>query len=290
MRRINFQALLGATVIAVSALAASSCATDTIVNSAANTVSAIGKATESITPEQEYYIGRAVAGTILENYKVYNNAVTQTYLNKICHAIAVNSDRPELYKGYYVAILDSDEVNALSTSGGHILVTRGLLDCALSEDALAAVIAHELAHIHLQHSIKAIKSSRATEAIKSTAGTVALAVTSGSETTVELVSAFDETVGDVVSQLVTSGYSQSQEFDADKYALQLMAQAGYKPEAMQDMLTVLNSKSTSSSSGFGKTHPTPQKRLDNLNKEYGKYSVADTTAARTARFQNNRLK
>ena len=95
---------------------------------------------EEITPEQEYYIGRAVAGTILEKYNVYNSAKMQKYLNEICSAIVINSDKPVLYKGYYVAILDTDEVNAFATSGGHILVSRGLLQCAKSEDALAAVL------------------------------------------------------------------------------------------------------------------------------------------------------
>src|SRR5574344_2492121 len=115
---------------------------------------------EEITPEQEYYIGRAVAGTILEKYNVYNSEKMQKYLNEICSAIVINSDKPVLYKGYYVAILDTDEVNAFATSGGHILVSRGLLSCAESEDARAAGIAHEVSHIQLQHSIKAIKSSR----------------------------------------------------------------------------------------------------------------------------------
>ena len=80
----------------------------------------VSKAMEEITPENEYYIGRAVAATILSNYKVYSASTTEAYLNKICAAIVINSDKPELYNGYHVKILDSGEVNAFATSGGHI--------------------------------------------------------------------------------------------------------------------------------------------------------------------------
>ncbi len=45
-------------------------------------------AMEDITPENEYYIGRAVAATILTNYKLYENKTEESYLNKICAVLA----------------------------------------------------------------------------------------------------------------------------------------------------------------------------------------------------------
>lgn len=254
-----------------------------IASSISSTASAISKAAEVITPEQEYYIGRAVAGTILENYKVYDSPNAQLYLNEICNTIAINSDMPVLYKGYYVAILDTDEVNAFATSGGHIMVSRGLISCATSEDSLAAVIAHEISHIQLQHSIKAIKSSRATDAILKTAGT-ALTLSDNAQAK-EIVSGFGDTVNDIVSTMVESGYSQRQEFDADANALKLLAQAGYDPNAMDSMLQLLKSKEQGQTSGFAKTHPTPDARISNLKDSYKQYSGYTDKALRQARFE-----
>ena len=169
----------------------------------------IANIAEEITPEQQYYIGRAVAGTVLENYRLYQNKAATAYANRICAAITQASDMPVLYKGYYVGILDTDEVNAISTPGGHILITRGLMECAHDEDALAAVIAHEVAHIQLGHSVKAIRSSRATnELIKATQA--------GSGSSSQLLEGFKDSVDDIVNQVVTSGYSKTQEFQADK--------------------------------------------------------------------------
>jgi predicted Zn-dependent protease len=246
---------------------------------------AIGKAAEEITPSQEYYIGRAVAANILGKYELYFNPTVESYLNSICQAIVINSDKPELYKGYYVAILDSEEINAFATSGGHILITRGLLQCTASEDALAAVIAHEVAHIQLQHNIKAIKSSRATNAILATASS-AIKI-SGKEELIELTDAFGESVNEVVNSLVNSGYSQEQEFQADKTALNLMLNAGYNPVAMTEMLNLLKTRLGSDNTGFGKTHPSAQARLLKVNIELKAISAKDSSASRLQRFNLN---
>lgn len=255
-----------------------------VARSVSATSTAIGKATEEITPEQEYYIGRAVAGTILEKYNLYRSSTVEKYLNEICGTITLNSEIPVLYKGYYVAILDTDEVNAFATSGGHILISRGLLSCAESEDALAAVIAHEVAHIQLQHSIKAIKSSRATDALVKTANTAYTLKTDGKSN--EVMDGFADSIGDIINTMVESGYSKQQEFDADKKALSLMNDAGYDPNAMKDMLTLLKVRQAGQHAGFSKTHPSPDARLSNLKDEYKNYSSYTDRANRTARFKS----
>lgn len=251
----------------------------TVINAGAS----VSKAAEDITPEQEYYIGRAVAATIFTTYKPYDTAEKEAYVNKICAVLVANSSKPELYNGYHVKILDSDEINAFSTSGGHILITRGLLSCASSEDALAAVIAHEIAHIQLQHSIKAISASRWTSAGLQSVN-AGISVATGSDSS-QLSEQLGGMVNDVISQMVNKGYSQTQEFAADSLALTLMADAGYQPSAMNDMLNVMKSKLGSSAGGFGKTHPSPDKRIANVNKTLTTVqAVKDTRNARTARF------
>ena len=256
-------------------------------NAISNTSRAIGNAAEEITPEQEYYIGRAVGANILATYRVWNgNPALTSYLNMICGAITINSPKPDVYNGYHVAILDSNEINAFATSGGHIFLTRGLINAAKSEDALAAVIAHEVAHIQLQHSIKAIKTSRITQAIIVT-GTSAAGAATGMDVN-ELTSVFNESVGEIVQTLVNNGYSQSQEFDADNTAMSLLASAGYNSSGLLDMLRELNAaQSAAPAGGFTKTHPTPAQRITNAEKSVSQYRVADTSQYRQARFQTS---
>jgi predicted Zn-dependent protease len=254
------------------------------IDAISNTSKAISSAAEEISPEQEYYIGRAVAANILATYKVWNgNPSLTSYLNMICSAITINSPRPDVYNGYHVAILDTNEINAFATSGGHIFLTRGLVNVAKSEDALAAVIAHEVAHIQLKHSIGAIKTSRITQAILVTGASAAGAVTGMNVN--ELTDVFNESVGEITHTLVNNGYSQVQEFAADNNAISLLASAGYNSSGLIDMLKELRTVQGASSGGFNKTHPTPAQRITNAEKSIGRYRVADTSSYRQSRFQ-----
>jgi predicted Zn-dependent protease len=245
---------------------------------------AIGRAAEDITPEQEYYIGRAVGANILTTYKLWNGEPGLTaYLNRICGALVINSPRPEIYSGYHVNILDSGEINAFATSGGHIFITWGLINCADSEDALAGVIAHEIAHIQLQHSIKAIKTSRITQALIVT-GASAAGAAAGADIN-ELTDIFNESVGEIVTTMVNNGYSRDQEFDADRTALSLMASAGYEPSCLIDMLRSLEKNQGSHPGGFNKTHPSPAQRISSAEQSAAQYRVPDTRHFRQARYR-----
>jgi predicted Zn-dependent protease len=251
-----------------------------------NTNKAMANAAEDITPEQEYYIGRAVAANILKTYPLYRGSpALTTYVNRICNAIVINSPQPDIYNGYHVALLNSQEINAFATSGGHIFLTRGLVSSTKSEDALAGVIAHEIAHIQLQHSIKAIKTSRITQALLATGASVAGAV-SGYDVN-EMTAIFNESVGDIMGTLVNNGYSQAQEFEADAKALSLLAGAGYNPSGLIDMLKELEKTQKGSSGGFNKTHPSPDKRRAAAEAVLlVQTKITDTSSNRRARFVN----
>jgi predicted Zn-dependent protease len=245
---------------------------------------AISRAAEEITPEQEYYIGRAVGANILSRYRVWQgNAGLTKYLNEICMVIVINSPRPEIYNGYHVAILDTMEINAFATPGGHIFITRGLLACADSEDSLAAVIAHEIGHIQLQHSIKAIKNSRITNAIMTTASSTAR--TLGNDDLKELADVMDESVNEIITTLIDRGYSQEQEFDADTAAMSLLAAAGYDPAGLISMLQQLEKGQRNQTGGLTKTHPTPSRRIERARDTVIKFKVPDTRSYRTARYR-----
>ena len=248
-----------------------------------STTESVYKVTEQISPENEYYIGRATAAIILNDYDLYNEPNLTKYLNKICGAITINSEKPDLYNGYYVAVLDSDEINAMATPGGHILITRGLLKCTSNEEELASVIAHEIAHIQKQHSISAIKTSRFKDLSLNVAS---LAINeSDNDEAKQIMSVFGDSVDDVVSSLVLNGFSQEQEFEADSYALELLNNAGYNPHSIVNMLKTLEQNQANHKRGFVKTHPEPKKRIKKIEKELNSYSKSKTQEERISRFQ-----
>ena len=215
---------------------------------------------KKLTPLQQQKTLKEQKEILTKNTQKKYNKILTRYLNKICGAITINSEKPDLYNGYSVAVLDSDEINAMATPGGHILITRGLLKCTSNEEELASVIAHEIAHIQKQHSISAIKTSRFKDLSLNVAS---LAINeSDNDEAKQIMSVFGDSVDDVVSSLVLNGFSQEQEFEADAYALELLNNAGYNPHSIVNMLKTLEQNQANHKRGFVKTHPEPKKRIN----------------------------
>jgi predicted Zn-dependent protease len=224
---------------------------------------ALEKSQQELTPEQEHYIGRAVAAKIFQTYSPLDMPQANAYLNLLGQSLAIYSDRPETFGGYHFLLLDSDEVNAFAAPGGLILVTRGMLRCCENEDELAAVLAHEICHVAMKHGLRSIKQGRLTEAFTIIAAESAKQL--GSEELASLTREFEASVGDVVMTLTTSGYSRTQERDADAAAVQLLRRAGYPEAAMITMLRRMNERlSDAGGLGFAKTHPSAKSRENSL--------------------------
>ncbi|GHV69987.1 hypothetical protein AGMMS49928_15450 [Spirochaetia bacterium] len=209
---------------------------------------------DEITMEEAYYMGRTVGARVLSAYKIYTNAALTAYLNNICQTIVINSPRPLLFNGYHVLILDTPEINALATPGGHIFISRGLVEAATSEDMLAAVIAHEISHIQLEHGLESVKLFRLTEnAADARRSGIAL---QGKQDDPKIL--FMQTIAESVDTLTHTGYSREQEFEADAKAADLLVLAGYQPSGLLDLLKILP---RSGSGGWYSTHPAPSARI-----------------------------
>jgi beta-barrel assembly-enhancing protease len=224
---------------------------------------AVEKSWQDLTPEQEYYIGRAVAAQVFQTYPPLDQPQANGYLNLLGQSLAIFSSRPETFGGYHFLLLDSDEINAFAAPGGLILITRGMVQCCRNEDELAAVLAHEICHVEQKHGLAAIKQGRLTEAFTIIAAESAKQM--GGEELAALTREFEGSVGDVVMTLTTSGYSRKQERNADAAAAELLRRAGYPEAAMITMLERMDERLHNAGGlGFAKTHPSARSRADAL--------------------------
>ncbi len=256
--------------------------TETQAESISKSTSAMARSFEDFTPEQEYYIGRTVGAIILERYKPYTDKRGNAYINLLGQTLAKASDMPETFGGYHFLIQDSDEINAFAAPGGLIFITRGMLRCCRHESAVAAVLAHEIAHVQLKHGLQAIKASRITSALT----TIGLegAKTFGGDKLASLTETFEGSISDITTTLVNNGYSRDFERQADKTAVTLLKRVGYNPNGLVDMLSVMNTALNPGGLDFAKTHPSPSSRIADSKKYIGKYTVDRTPPARQARF------
>ena len=267
------------TAAAADVAAATGAITPEQAESTKRVSTAVTKTFQDITPEQEYYIGRTVAATVLTQHKPLSAEKLNAYLNQVGQSLAQFSERPETFGGYHFLALDSAEINAFAAPGGLILVTRGLLDCCQTEDELAAVLAHEIGHVEKQHGLRAIRTGRLNSAL------TILAVEAGKnlagEQLAEVTKAFDESINDITTTLMNSGYSRKLEYEADAAAVGILRRAGYQSGALVAMLENMAKNWDSSRHDFAATHPAPADRIAQLQK----LGVASTKASAPARQQ-----
>jgi predicted Zn-dependent protease len=252
-------------------------------------VGKLRKGFDDLTLEEEYYLGRAVSATILSQYKVYTDTEANNYLNTMGQLLVWSSSLPVVFSGFHFTLIESDEINAFAAPGGFIFVTTGLYESLENEEQLAAVLAHEIAHVSLQHGLRAIKKSNLTQAFAIIGSETAKH--SDNQDMQQLGGFFGDSIDDIVNQLVVSGYSKSYEYAADEEALRISYAAGYNPDGLEEFLNSLQLDSEDEEKkGLFKTHPPAKKRLKRVDKFMKKTPLAGKTEdVRTERFASREL-
>jgi predicted Zn-dependent protease len=151
-------------------------------------------------------------------------------------------------------VLTSKDMNAYAMPGGKIMVYTGLVErLQLSDAELAAVVGHEIAHALREHSRERI--SRAYAQQLALAGiAVATGVGEGAMNLANMVAT-------VTFQLP---HSREQEAEADLVGLELMARAGYDPNAAVSVWRKMTAANRGGPPEFLSTHPTPGSRIEEL--------------------------
>lgn len=163
-------------------------------------------------PMGRYVLGRNLAARVFGIYKPVELSDRRLpYLRKVAVAIIKASRRSSTYIDPVVILLDAPNViNAFAAPGGFIFITTGMLDFLKNEDELAFVLAHEVAHIELDHGLNAIKQNE---------GAKIFAEATVDENGDEFFAAFQD--------FAEIGFSQSLEGEADIRGAQIISELGY---------------------------------------------------------------
>ena len=205
---------------------------ESLINSATDYVDQVKT---KFTPQQEYFLGRAVAAQAIARYGVDPDAGRQRYVRLVGEAVARLSDRmPANFGGYHFVVLNSDDVNGVSGPGGFVLVTRGAVNAGGFEAELAGILSHELAHVRLQHGERLLRQSKEFPGlVKGLAGVAGAAAGAGSGWTQGLVRFFGEVATQVGSTAIDNGYGRQLEFDADKEGTYILFDVFYDHTALR---------------------------------------------------------
>lgn len=176
----------------------------------------------------------------------------ETYMNDNGHAKRIEGFQWEFN---YV---DDPTVNAWAMPGGKILFYQGIIDVAGSEDALAVVMGHEIAHAIAYHG-----NERMSTGLSAQLGLTALNVAM-SENPSATKQIFMQAAG-VGTQLGMLKFSRNHETEADKMGLIFMAMAGYDPREAPKFWERMAALSQGAPPEFLSTHPSSERRVADLN-------------------------
>lgn len=156
---------------------------------------------------------------------IYEQRKAEIMVAQIVSRLLSAANQPDT--SYTVTILDSAQVNAFALPGGYIYVTRGILALANDTSELAAVLAHEIAHVTLRH-------ARARSDRVRTSALVDKVITGVFGGDVET----DQTAAR--SRLSLAAFSQAQELEADVEGVRIAGKAGYDPHAAARFLAAMS--------------------------------------------------
>lgn len=157
-------------------------------------------------------------------------------------------NRPRPLDQVRVGLLDDPGINAASAGGGEFYVTRGLLEKA-NDEQLAGVLAHEIAHDDLGHVAKAQALG-----VGLNVGMIIL----------DQIIPGSGAITPIAGQLISRGYSRSEEYEADRHGVELLERTGRAKDVMITTLTWLLQSSGPSGGGFLATHPATADRIQAL--------------------------
>lgn len=231
---------------------------------------------DRMTDADEIAVGNALAKEAdaslgANNARSSANAATEAYLQRVGNRVAAHARRKLPWTFHYVP--SPEFVNAFALPGGHVFVGHGLLKLMASEDALAAVLGHEVEHIDLRHCAERAQAEARLRQLG--------------------------TIGDLVglpAQLFMTGYSKEEELEADRDGTTLAVQSGYSYTGIlllfekfrtlehdedrenirsSDPLSEATQLSLSTLSGYFASHPPSALRADRIRELAGERSWQD---------------
>lgn len=232
------------------------------------------------SPAQEAEMGAQSFAQLRSQEKISPDPMQNQRVNQVGRRIAaaVGSDLPTA-KWEFV-VFDSPDVNAFALPGGKVGVYTGLLRLAETDDELATVIGHEIAHVTARHGAERMSEALVLGALGA-AGTAAVQNRYGDEKAQAFALAYG--TGATLGRILP--HSRANEGEADYIGLRYAAKAGYDPRAAISFWQKMARHKAQSGSGgppaFLSTHPTDEQRIANLQQQVPKVLPLYEAATRT---------
>jgi predicted Zn-dependent protease len=222
----------------------------------------IGSAADAVLPKtEEARIGAAIMRQIRRSGHMVEDPLVNEYINDIGHRISAYAN--DAGHKFTFFVIDDPSINAFALPGGYIGVHTGLLEATRSEDELAGVLAHEVAHVTQRHIARAITDNQR-QSLLSTAimlGALVAAAVGGVDS--DVLQATTAIAQGTAAQRQIN-FTRSNEHEADRVGIAALAAAGFDPDGMASFFEVMSKSNTPVEyrlPEFLRTHPVGTARI-----------------------------
>jgi len=208
---------------------------------------------ESITSKTEEKLGDLTWEYLSDSeYEIENDSINQTIDSLVSHITNANNIDRDFIK---VHIVQTDEINAFALPNGHLVINSELILDAKNQEELMGVIAHEIAHIDLNHVNEKL--------VKEIGLTVLISAATGGN---------NQIIGEIAKTLSSTAFDRQHEEEADLTAVMYLENADVNPLPFADFLYRLSDDSDSMSKYLTwiSTHPDSKDRSKYVTKKIDK--------------------
>ena len=228
-----------------------------------------------ISQEKEIQLGAQFAQLFEETARLVEDPVVTEYVDRLGQKIVKHSDAkvPFVFK-----VVDTDEVNAFALPGGYLYVNKGLILEADNESELAGVLAHEIAHVTARHATERMSKGQ----LLQFAAIPALFVGGG------LAGVGIQNGLGLGLKLAVLGIARKSEAEADQLGTQYLWNTEYDPQGFITFFEKLEARQKDKPgkfAGFFRTHPTPESRIEKVQKEISYLPAKEEYTVTSSEFE-----
>lgn len=219
----------------------------------------------AISQQQEVALGASTAEQVSAQLPLVHDAEVQRHISALGNELAAVTDSRDL--AWTFTVVDSKEVNAFALPGGWVYVNRGLIERATSMSQLAGVLAHEIGHVTLRHSVQQMQQAQGANA--------------GLTVLCTLTNVCDNSASQAAINIggtaMFAKFSRSDEDEADAEAVKTTVKAGISPNGVPEMFRILLNERQSNPGAldaFFATHPLEEDRITASEARIAKYPAS----------------
>ncbi|HYL15412.1 MAG TPA: M48 family metallopeptidase [Terriglobales bacterium] len=211
-----------------------------------------------ISKQQQEQLGLKAMGEVYQQFPVLpdSSAVTQ-YVQQLGRKLVTVIPQDGSWP-YQFHVIPEKDINAFALPGGPIFINIGTITAADNEAELAGVMAHEMSHVYMQHSVKQASKESVAQVVLGVLGGVLPGGTAGNLARLGI---------QIGAGTMFLKYSRGDEAQADAVGAIIMYKAGYNPRAMAEFFQKLEREGGSGGPQFLSDHPNPGNRVAAVDKE-----------------------